>query len=168
MGGRQTECQGLSPAAWIVCQGFSTLSQFTQMTNLLQRWPFTKHQLCAEPVGFDFRLPSPVCPYGIFFSSSYICIQLYGCAPPCASMCLLLTTVLFGCLLFFSLLSGGTHCISYIWTGLYVLSITVSCGRGWRSFRRSCWTMCMQSRWKLCRTWSSVLASSSRPPCRLL
>lgn len=75
----------------------------------------------------------------------------------------------FGCFLIFFLFSWEvytTRCC--ILTGLPFLSITVSCGRGWRSFRRNCWMMCMQSRWKRCRTWSSVSASSSRPLCRPL
>lgn len=41
-----------------------------------------------------------------------------------------------------------------------------SCGHGWRSCRRSCWTTCTPSPWRLCRTSSSASASSSRPPCK--
>lgn len=49
---------------------------------------------------------------------------------------------------------------------LTVPSPVRSCGHGWRSCRRSCWTTCMPSRWRLSRTSSSGSASSSRPPCR--
>lgn len=41
-----------------------------------------------------------------------------------------------------------------------------SCGHGWRSCRRSCWTTCTPSLWRPCRTSSSASGSSSRPPCR--
>lgn len=50
--------------------------------------------------------------------------------------------------------------------GLTMRSVLPSCGRGWRSCRRSCWTTCTPSQWRLCRTSSSALGSSSRPPCK--
>lgn len=68
---------------------------------------------------------------------------------------------------FFSLLLEVYTAWFCLLTGSPFLSIS-SFGRGWRSFRRNCWMMCMRSRWKQCRTWSSVSASSSRPPYRLL
>lgn len=49
---------------------------------------------------------------------------------------------------------------------LMMMSLPCSCGRGWRSFRRSCWMMFMPSQWRRCRSWSSALVSSSKPPCR--
>lgn len=51
---------------------------------------------------------------------------------------------------------------------LMYVSIAHSCGRGWRSCRRNCWMMCMPSRWRPFRTWSSVSGSSSRPHCNSL
>lgn len=41
-----------------------------------------------------------------------------------------------------------------------------SCGHGWRSSRRSCWTTFMPSLWRPSRIWSSASANSSRPRCR--
>lgn len=55
-------------------------------------------------------------------------------------MCVLFTTSLFSCFLlfFFSLLLEVYTTWYCILTGLHFLSLTVSCGRGWRSFRRNC------------------------------
>lgn len=45
--------------------------------------------------------------------------------------------------------------------------VRCSYGRGWKSYRRSFWMMCMLSRWRRCRISSNALANSSKPHCRL-
>lgn len=42
-------------------------------------------------------------------------------------------------------------------------SLPHSCGHGWRTFRRRCWRMSVQTLWMRSRSWSSS-SSSSRPP----
>lgn len=86
MGGCKTNtgCQGLScnfdhvPGLY--------LSHFTQMANLLQRWPFTNHQLWTEPAGIHFRRPSSVSCEGVQFESSLIVLHssssLHACCVP--------------------------------------------------------------------------------------
>lgn len=92
------------------------------------------------------------------------------CFPPCVSltlsMCVLFVCILIAFFCYWRAVQSMMLCFK--WLASPLLSITHSCGHGWRSCRRNCWMMCTQSQWKQFRTWSSVLANSSRPPCRLL
>lgn len=63
--GTDTGCQGLSCNLDHVPGLY--LSHFTQMANLLQRWPFTNQQLWTEPAGINFhRPPHPLSPARVF------------------------------------------------------------------------------------------------------